>query len=88
LDVATHATLFDVATQTYVYDSVFVYSAAQLELQPYELLVRSSTTPASSRTLEEYCEEGGGELLQADLSNALDATINRVAQDLGLQVLD
>jgi hypothetical protein len=88
LDVATHATLFDVATQTYVYDRVFVYSAAQLELQPYELFVRSSTTPASSRTLEEYCEEGGGELLQADLSNALDATVKRVVQDLGLGVVD
>jgi hypothetical protein len=88
LDVATHATLFDVATQTYVYDRVFVYSAAELELQPYESYVRSSTTPAASRSLEEYCEEGGGELLQADLANALDATINRVAQDLGLQVLD
>jgi hypothetical protein len=65
-----------------------VYSAAELELQPYESYVRSSTTPAASRSLEEYCEKGGGELLQADLANALDATINRVAQDLGLQVLD
>jgi hypothetical protein len=83
LDVATHATLFDVATQTYVYDRVFVYSAAQLELQPYELFIRSSTTPAASRSLEAYCEAGGGELLQADLSNALDATVNRIMQDLG-----
>jgi hypothetical protein len=86
LDVATHATLFDVATQTYVYDRVFVYSAAQLELQPYELFVRSSTTPAASRSLEAYCEAGGGELLQVDLSNALDATVNRVVQDLGLRM--
>ena len=85
LDVATHATLFDVATQTYVYDRVFVYSAAQLELQPYELSVPSSTTPAASRSLETYCEEAGGEILQADLSNALDATVNRVVQDLGLR---
>ena len=42
LDVATHVMLFDVGTQTYVYDRVFVYSAAQLELQPYELLATES----------------------------------------------
>lgn len=41
------------------------------------------TTPAKSRALEAYCEQGGGEMLQADLSNALDATVNRVVQDLG-----
>jgi hypothetical protein len=84
LDVATHATLFDVATQSYVYDRVFVYSGAELELQPYELFVSSPTTPATSRALEAYCEEGGSELLQADLSNALDATVYRVIQELGL----
>ena len=88
LDVATHASLFDVATQTYVYDRVFVYSAAQLEFQRYELSVPSSTTAATSRALEAYCEEGGGEILQADLSNALDATVNQIVRDLGLRVED
>ena len=78
--------LFDVATQTYVYDRVFVYSGAQLELQPYELLVPSSTTPASARDLEAYCSEGGGEILRGDLSNALDATVNGMLQDLGLRI--
>jgi hypothetical protein len=63
-----------------------LYSAAQLELQPYEWFVRSSTTPAASRSLEAYCEGGGGKLLQADLSNALDASVNRVMQDLGLRL--
>jgi hypothetical protein len=42
------------------------------------------TTPARSRALEAYCEQGGGELLQADLSHALDATVHRVIQELGL----
>jgi hypothetical protein len=86
LDVATHATLFDVTTQTYVYDRVFVYSAAQLELRPYELFVSSSSALAASRALEAYCEEGGGEMLQGDLSNALDATVNQIVQELGLTV--
>ena len=87
LDVATHAWLFDVATQTYVYDRVFVYSAARLELQPYELSLFSPAF-ATSRPLEAYCEEGGGEILQADLSNALDATVNQIVRDLGLRVED
>jgi hypothetical protein len=91
LDVATHASLFDVATQTYVYDRMFVYSDADpssLEFQPYELSVPSSTTAATGRALEAYCEEGGGEILQADLSNALDATVNQIVRDLGLRVED
>ena len=78
--------LFDVATQTYVYDRVFVYLGAQLELQPYELLVPSSTTPASGRDLEADCSEGGGEILRGDLSNALDATVNGMLQDLGSRI--
>jgi hypothetical protein len=86
LDVATHASLFDVDMRTYVYDRVFVYSGAQLELQPYELFVAGSTTAAAGRDLEAYCGEGGGELLQRDLSEALDATVNRVVQELGLTV--
>jgi hypothetical protein len=88
LEVATRARLFETATQTYVYDRVFVYSAAQLELQPYELSVTSSTTAATGRALEAYCEEDGGEILQADVSNALDATVNQIVQDLGLRVED
>lgn len=86
LHVATHVTLFDVTTQTYLYDKVFVYSAAQLELQPYELFVFLPTTPASGRELDAYCGEGGGELLQADLSNAFDAIVSRVVQELGIAV--
>ena len=97
LDVVTRAQLFEAATKTYRYDNVLVYSiaeSARLELQPYQVLVRvpepaateSSDTQSSGRELEAYCGEGGGELLQGDLSKALDATVNRVAQDLGLRV--
>lgn len=86
LDVATHATAFDVATQTYVYDKVLVYSASQLELQPYESSVPSSTMLAGGRDLEAYCEEGGGEVLRGDVSNALDTTVNQIVQDLGLKL--
>lgn len=86
LDVATRVTLFDATTQTYIYDRVLVYSAAQFDLQPYESFVLSLTTPAAGRELETYCGEGGGEILQADLSNALDAIVNRVTLELGLRV--
>jgi hypothetical protein len=97
LDVLTRAQLFEAATKTYRYDNVLVYSiaeSAKLELQPYQVLVRvpepavteSSDTQSSGRELEAYCGAGGGELLQGDLSKALDATVNRVAQDLGLRV--
>jgi hypothetical protein len=89
LDVATHATLFDVATQTYVYDRVFVYSsgdASKRELQPYESFVGGSTSLVLGRELEAYCGEGGGEILHGDISNALDATVNQIVQDLGLKV--
>lgn len=85
LDVATHVMLFDVATQTYIYDRVLVYSATQLELQPYESSVPSSTMLAAGRALEAYCEEDGGEVLKGDVSNALDATVNQIVQDLGLE---
>ncbi len=87
LDVATHATAFDVATQTYVYDNVFVYSGGQLELQPYELLVEKpeSVTAPSGRDLEAYCGEGGAEKFQGDVSEALDATVYRIVQELGLR---
>ena len=97
LDVVTRAQLFEAATKTYRYDNVLVYSiaeSAKLELQPYQVLVRvpepavteSSDTQSSGRELEAYCGAGGGEILQGDLSKALDATVNRVAQDLGLRV--
>ena len=97
LDVLTRAQLFEAATKTYRYDNVLVYSVAEsakLELQPYQVLVRvpeppvteSSDTQSPGRELEAYCGDGGGELLQGDLSKALDATVNRVAQDLGLMV--
>ena len=97
LDVLTRAQLFEAATKTYRYDNVLVYSVAEsakLELQPYQVLVRvpeppvteSSDTQSPGRELEAYCGDGGGELLQGDLSKALDATVNRVAQDLGLRV--
>lgn len=89
LEVVTRARLFDTATQTYLYDGVFIYSDGELsmlESQPYELSVTSSTTPASGRDLEAYCGEGGGEILQSDLSNALNATVNRAVQDLGLRL--
>jgi hypothetical protein len=55
-------------------------------LQPYELFVFLPTTPASGRELDAYCGEGGGELLQADLSNAFDAIVSRVVQELGIAV--
>ncbi len=86
LDVATHVTLFDVATQTYVYDKVFAYSGAQLEL-PYELHVTKPETITASpgRDLEAYCGEGGGEKLEGDLSEALDAFVYRIVQELGLR---
>lgn len=97
LDVLTRAQLFEAATKTYRYDNVLVYSiaeSAKLELQPYQVLVRvpepavteSSDTQSPGRELEDYCGAGGSELLQEDLSKALDATVNRVAQDLGLRV--
>ena len=97
LDVVTRAQLFEATTKTYRYDNVLVYSIAEtakLELQPYQVLVRvpepvvteSSDTQSLGRELEAYCGEGGGEILQGDLSKALDATVNRVAQDLGLRV--
>jgi hypothetical protein len=97
LDVLTRAQLFEATTKTYRYDNVLVYSiaeSAKLELQPYQVLVRvpepavteSSDTQSPGRELEDYCGAGGGELLQDDLSKALDATVNRIAQDLGLRV--
>ena len=33
-------------------------------------------------SLETYCEEGGGEILQGDLSDALDATVYGLIQEL------
>ena len=99
LDVITRAQLFEVATKTYRYDNVLVYSiaeSAKLELQPYQVLVRvpepvvteSSDTQSLGRELEAYCGEGGAKILQEDFSKALDATVNRVAQDLGLRLSD
>lgn len=88
-EVATRVRLFEVATQSYLADRMFVYSDADLstlKLQPYELAVPWSTRPASARGLEAYCSEGGGEILRGDLSNALDATINGILQDLGLRI--
>jgi hypothetical protein len=97
LDVVTRAQLFEAATKAYRYDNVLVYSiaeSAKLELQPYQVLVRvpepavteSSDTQSPGRELEAYCGEGGAKILQGDLSKALDATVNRVTQDLGLRV--
>jgi hypothetical protein len=97
LDVLTRAQLFEAATKRYRYDNVLVYSVAEsakLELQPYQVLVRvpepavteSTDTQSPGRELEAYCGKGGGEILQEDLSKALDATVNRVAQDLGLKL--
>jgi hypothetical protein len=89
LEVVTRARLFEAARQIYLADKVFVYSDAELstlKLQPYELFVTWSTTPSSGRDLDAYCGEGGGEILQGDLSEALDATVYRVAQDLGLRL--
>jgi hypothetical protein len=98
LDVVTRARLFEAATKTYRYDNVLVYSKnaelSTLELRPYELFVTDPETDDTSssirtslgRELEAYCGEGGGELLQGDLSRALDAIVNRIVQDLGLRV--
>jgi hypothetical protein len=96
LDVITRAQLFEAGTKRCRYDNTLVYSiaeSAKLELQPYQVLVRvpepvteSSDRQSPGRELEAYCGEGGGEILQEDLSKALDATVNRVAQDLGLRV--
>ncbi len=87
LDVATHVTLFDVATQTYVYDKVLAYSGAESEL-PYELRVTKPgyITALPGRDLEAYCGEGGGEKLQGDLSEALDATVAQIVHDFGLKL--
>jgi hypothetical protein len=87
LHVVTRVRIFEAATETYLHDWAFVYlngKPSTLELQPYELFVTDAT--ASSRDLETYCGEGGGEMLREDLSKALDATVSRLVQDLGLSM--
>ena len=64
---------------------LFVTGCSESLVTKPESIESSSTTMPSGRDLEAYCGEGGGEKLQGDLSDALNATVYSVMQELGLR---
>jgi hypothetical protein len=92
VEVATRVRLFDVATTTYLYDSVLLSTNSALHARPYELVVREPEpvsaeieTQWTGLELAAYCSSDGAEIMRGELSRAVDITVSRVVKDLGLR---
>jgi hypothetical protein len=81
LDVVIRATLFDVRRKEYLYDVVLAQARGELPAHPEEKIAAGPYP----RKLDDYCSEGGKDLLHRDFAEAFDALVNRVIEDVGLR---
>ena len=87
VEVAIRVKLKEVATNTCIYDRVLLYTNPHRILsyyknRTYELPLYETS---ECRELEIYCEQEGFKILKEEITNAIQFSVERFCQDLGLK---
>jgi hypothetical protein len=85
IDVAVRTRVIGAQSNKAIYDTALLYSTgSNPPVQPYELLIYASDS-SPGHEVEALCGANGVEIFHGEIARALNAIVNGLGRDLGLQ---